>query len=126
MAIHIGSPASANVHAVTTLPRASTDPTDRSMPPEMITAVIPSARMAKTETCWRTLNRFRTVKKNGDRMESTTTRRIRPASGPVEDSHRRSCSLPTARRRRGATCSSRGGTATGSSRPAVIRSPPAT
>jgi hypothetical protein len=121
----IGHPASANVHAVTTLPSASTDPTDRSMPPEMITEVIPRARMARMEICWRTLNRFRRVKKKGERIDSTITRRTRPARGPEDASHRPSSSRPMGKRRVGARAS-RGGAATGSFRFAVIPSPPGT
>ena len=57
------------------------DPTERSMPPEMMTTAWPAARIATIETCLDRLVMLPTVMKNGERNERTTaskmaTRRI--------------------------------------------------
>ena len=44
---------------------ATTDPMDRSMPPEMMTIVIATEMMPMVETATRMLSRFRTLMKYG-------------------------------------------------------------
>ena len=47
---------------------ARIEPTDRSMPPAMMTSVMPSAMMLITAVCRTTLERFVSVRKCGDAM----------------------------------------------------------
>src|SRR5882672_6508661 len=75
--------ASAGGHSATENPaasaplKASTDPTERSIPPARITVVIPKASRALTEICRRTLIRFVVARKVGDSSDSATTRATR-------------------------------------------------
>ena len=62
--------------------KASTDPTDRSMPPEMITNVIPMATMAFRAVCSSTLSRFETVRKCGVAAHRIAHSVSRPANVP--------------------------------------------
>jgi hypothetical protein len=48
--------------------RAITDPTDRSMPPEMITKVIPIATIAVMDVCRPMLNRFGALRNTGSEV----------------------------------------------------------
>src|SRR5688572_9629859 len=52
---------------------ASRDPTDRSMPPEMITKVSPMPRMALMDDCWVTFRRLSALRKCGEATPSSTT-----------------------------------------------------
>ena len=56
-------------------------PTDRSMPPEMMISVIPSAMMLITAVCRTTLDRFVLVRKCGDAIASPTKRIARVRNG---------------------------------------------
>jgi len=60
------------------------DPTDRSIPPEIITKVMPSAMTAIIEACRRMLNRFAAEKNDPDRQAPAITRSNRPAQTPTE------------------------------------------
>ncbi len=51
--------------AVSVAARASTEPTERSIPPEMTTAVMPTARMPFSATCLRMSVRFPMSRKTG-------------------------------------------------------------
>src|SRR5258706_13098235 len=72
---------------------ASTDPTERSMPPEMITNVMPTATMALMAVCSSTFSRFETVRKCGVAAHRIRQSAIRPAKVP-------SCRLDCTCRRR--------------------------
>ena len=65
----------------TTPDRATMDPTDRSMPSEMMTKAMPMARMPLTEVCFRILMKLREVEKVPpeimDRAITSTTKTIR-------------------------------------------------
>src|SRR4051794_34019734 len=95
MATAIGAPPAIST-AATTAAMAAVGPTDRSMPPAMMTRVMPSATQALIEDCWRMLRRLVLVRKFGVRAAKTTTIASRPRSVPASRS-------PTlgARRRRG-------------------------
>jgi hypothetical protein len=71
---------------------ARTDPTDRSIPPDTITKVMPTATIALIEVCSRTFSRFETVRKCGVAAHSTTQRTTSPANVP-------SCRVARTRRR---------------------------
>ena len=62
--------------------KASTEPTDRSIPPEMITNVIPIATMALSAVCSSTLSRFETVRKCGVAAQRIAHSASRPANVP--------------------------------------------
>jgi len=66
------------IEAPTTAARANTDPTDRSIPPESITKVIPNAIMALIEICLKTFKKFDKVKNLLVRMLNNTTTPIKP------------------------------------------------
>ncbi len=53
----------------------TTEPTDRSMPPEIMTKVIPIATTPTMDVCLTRLVRFSTVKKNSEPIESEITRK---------------------------------------------------
>ena len=55
---------------VTIPDRASTEPTDRSMPPEMMTKVIPTARISRYALSMKRLRKFCSAKKPGERNGS--------------------------------------------------------
>ena len=63
---------------------ATTEPTDRSMPPVMTTIIMPIARIPLTAACFQTFSRLRGTRKVGDTILSTmmTARKmtIRPKS----------------------------------------------
>ena len=82
MATAIGTPAAIST-AATTAAMAAVGPTDRSMPPAMMTSVMPSATQALIEDCWRMLRRLRSVRKFGLRTAKTTTIARRPNSVPA-------------------------------------------
>ena len=44
------------------------EPTDRSMPPEMMTKVMPTATTKLMEICWNTLRKLEEVKNTGEAM----------------------------------------------------------
>ena len=77
-----GSPAT-SIEADATAASAATGPTDRSMPPEMITSVMPIATQALMLDCCRMLMRLRSVRNTLDRLANTTTMSSRPASVPM-------------------------------------------
>lgn len=52
---------------------AKTDPTDKSIPPDKMTSVIPSDRHRLTEICRSTFVRLSTVKKASERIDKATT-----------------------------------------------------
>ena len=68
--------------ARTTPERASTEPTERSMPPDMIANVIPAATIALIALCSRTFSRFETVRKCGVSTQSTKPSATSPRSVP--------------------------------------------
>ena len=72
MATTIGAPAAISTAAATAA-MAAVGPTDRSMPPAMMTSVMPSATQALIEDCWRMLRMLRSVRKFGLRTAKTTT-----------------------------------------------------
>jgi hypothetical protein len=64
--------------SATTRPlKARIEPTDRSIPPEMITKVRPMPRMALIADCCMTLRRLSVVRKWGEAIPKRMTRRIR-------------------------------------------------
>ena len=66
----------------TTPASATIDPTERSMPPDRITNVIPTATIALMLVCSTTLTRFETVRKCGVRIHSAAHSSTRPISVP--------------------------------------------
>src|SRR5690606_16714773 len=60
---------------------AAIDPTERSMPPAMITNVAPTAMIPMNAERVRTLKMFVGVRNDGWMSEPTTTSRTRPSSG---------------------------------------------
>ena len=58
------------------------DPTERSMPPEIISTVIPMERMPRVDTCWRTLLMLRGERNTGDTMLMMMTSAIRTKTMP--------------------------------------------
>ena len=66
-----------SVLAITTPANASTEPTDKSIPPVMITKVMPTATIAMIVACSAIFRRFEMVRKWGVRAHST---RARPSS----------------------------------------------
>jgi hypothetical protein len=73
---------------------ASTDPTDRSMPPETMTNVMPTATIALIAVCSSTFRRFDTVRKCGVAAHSIRHRTTRPPNVP---SCRAACMSPSRR-----------------------------
>src|SRR5690606_36540843 len=61
--------------------KAAMEPTERSMPPAMITNVAPTAMIPINAERVSTLNRFVEVRKDGWMSEPTTTSNARPTSG---------------------------------------------
>ena len=59
--------------AASTPANAMVEPTDKSMPSEMITYVMPKAKMAFMEICRSTFKIFRVVRKLLVPIDSTTT-----------------------------------------------------
>ena len=55
--------------APSTAESAAVGPTERSMPPEIITSVMPSAIKALIEDCCKIFSRFGRVKNTGDKKE---------------------------------------------------------
>ena len=66
------------------------EPTDRSMPPEMMTKVMPTATTKLMEICWNTFRKLLTVKNTGEAMvrsRHSAARAIRmPSTLPLEPS----------------------------------------
>ena len=54
------------IQAANTLTNPATDPTDKSMPPVMMTIVIPTEIMPVMETCFRIVKNVLDEKKRGD------------------------------------------------------------
>ncbi len=75
--------------AMTTVLSATIEPTDKSMPPEMMTSVIPSAAMP-TMVVWRAMvSRLRDERKlSGPMIANSAKTAIRPSSGPNRPSSR--------------------------------------
>ena len=88
MATTIGAPPVSRLAAVTAA-IAAVGPTERSMPPEMMTSVIPSAMQALIEDCCRMLRRFGAVRKVGASAEKITKMSTRPISVPASRSSNR-------------------------------------
>ena len=65
MPIHIGPPMLIMMVAMPTIDSDITVPTDRSMPPLMITKVTPIARMARVVACRPMVSRLLVVMKSG-------------------------------------------------------------
>ena len=75
--------------------RASMEPTDRSMPPEMMTNVIPTARISRYALSMKRLRKFWTAKNPGNAIEpnpnmmmnsprvTRTERFLMPAKSPL-------------------------------------------
>ena len=81
MANGIGTFATIRV-AATTAANAAIGPTDKSMPPDTMTSVMPSAMHALIDDCCRMLIRFGAVRKTGLNHEKTTTMIVRPNRVP--------------------------------------------
>src|SRR6478735_923045 len=71
--------------AATMAAKAVIDPTERSMEPEMITKVIPTATTNNTTVCWRTIKKLFRVRKRDDVKLKTVTK---TASKRIGKSHR--------------------------------------
>src|SRR5712691_4659516 len=87
MAAPVGQPAR-NAAASTTPASASSEPTERSMPPERITKVIPTAITALMLVCSATLSRLETDRKCGVSSESNAARATSPTSVPSSRARR--------------------------------------
>src|SRR6478752_4724011 len=85
IATTIGAPA-AIITAAATAAMAAVGPTDRSMPPAMMTSVMPSATQALIEDCCRILRRLALDRKFGLRTAKTITIASRPNSVPASRS----------------------------------------
>src|SRR5438093_6721582 len=73
----------ARLLAITAPENANTEPTDRSIPAVIITNVIPAATTAIIEVCSAILSRFETVRKYGERIQSTKHRLSKPDKVPI-------------------------------------------
>ena len=73
----------AKTSAPTTEESATTEPTERSIPRVRMTSSWPSERTAMAAVAAMMLPRFRVVRKNGDRTDSTATRPSRMSNGPM-------------------------------------------
>ena len=82
MATGTGTPAT-SIAAASTPDSAATGPTDRSIPPEMITSVIPSAIQALIEDCCRILIRFGPVRNTELWVAKNPLIRINPSKVPA-------------------------------------------
>lgn len=69
-----------NKMATNTEDSASVDPTDKSIPPEIITQVIPTATIAMIDTCLNTFKIFEAVKKYGDTKDRIMLKEITPTN----------------------------------------------
>ncbi|MNP39660.1 hypothetical protein D3C76_1332450 [compost metagenome] len=77
-----GTPATISV-APSTADNAAVGPTERSIPPEIITSVMPRAIMPLIDDCCKIFSRLGTVKKPGDSSEKVTTMISKPISVPA-------------------------------------------
>ena len=95
----MGTPATI-MAAPSTAVRAATGPTDRSIPPDMITSVIPNAMQALIEDCCSTFIRLGVVKNVGDMLAKTAEIRINPIGVPASRKRKleRSLVMGTSRR----------------------------
>jgi hypothetical protein len=66
------------IEAVNTPVRAKIDPTERSIPPEMMTMVIPKAIIPLMDICLNTFRRLTLVRKTGENIEKKITKTRRP------------------------------------------------
>jgi hypothetical protein len=64
--------------APTIAAKANTEPTDKSIPPERMTKVIPNAIVALIEICLSILNKFETDRNQSERIENSITIPINP------------------------------------------------
>src|SRR6185295_9066125 len=87
MAAGTGQPP-CSAQASTTPESASSEPTDRSIPPERITNVIPRAMTALMLVCSITLSRFETERKCGVRTDKSPTSSTSPTSVPSSRARR--------------------------------------
>jgi hypothetical protein len=78
----IGGTPLESIDAEITAENAAVDPTDRSIPPVMITRVIPIAKQALIEDCWRMLTRLASVRNVGVKKENMTHISRRPSRVP--------------------------------------------
>ena len=76
-------PASTISLTVTTPDRATTEPTDRSMPPIKMHSMIPTARLAFVVICRMTFIIFLEVRKCSDQMLNMVKKRRKAASIPM-------------------------------------------
>ena len=81
MAIGNGCPSCSSVPS-TTPATATIDPTDRSIPPDRMTNVMPTATMALMLVCCAMLSRFDTVRKCGVSAHNTAHSPSSPMSVP--------------------------------------------
>jgi hypothetical protein len=79
--IAIGRPEPASLTA-STLVKDITEPTERSMPPEMMTMVMPTDKRPSTAFCLTMLSRFSEVRNSGLRQPPTTTTATSGAKAP--------------------------------------------
>ena len=77
-----GTPALCESQPSIIIEKASTEPTERSMPPMRITSVIPMATIPPTVTWSRMFSQLRTWRKYREAKENRAQRRISPMSGP--------------------------------------------
>ena len=82
MAIGIGTPMVLDNQPIPIIDRASTEPTDKSMPPITITAVMPRAMMPSTVSWSSTFSRLRNEKKVSVASDNATHSTNRLSSGP--------------------------------------------
>lgn len=69
---------SLTIEAITTALNAKIEPTERSIPPLIITKVIPKPKIAVIETCLKTLTIFEILKKLSANIESKINKTINP------------------------------------------------
>ncbi|CAH0293809.1 hypothetical protein SRABI106_03581 [Rahnella aquatilis] len=77
-----GTPDTISV-APSTAESAAVGPTERSIPPEIMTSVIPSAIIPLMEDCCNILSKLGTVKNTGDKKEKVITIITKPISVPA-------------------------------------------
>jgi hypothetical protein len=86
-----GSMPSRKSHPAITIDNAVTEPTDRSMPPEMSKMVIPTTTMPSTAKAMAIASRLFQLRKTGEANDITTTSTNRMSSKPVSRILRKRC-----------------------------------
>ena len=97
MATANGMPWILYAQAIVIMLSASTEPTDRSMPPMMMTIAAPTAITPMSETWLMMLIRLRKDRKKGDRNDIAMKITTRPINGPGTDLKSSPTRLPDAR-----------------------------